>query len=166
MVCFLTGAPASEVYRAAIEHEVGPELTSAARECRGQTSVQSALSYLTCECAPKRKLAIKCCMGFYGRQSLTNTRTHISHARTHISHARTHISHARTHILHASHASHALHARTHTSFPLSLIASFCCLAIQSTLISISPSGVVVSIKDWWPEGCGFKSCYLPFFEWE
>jgi hypothetical protein len=37
---------ASEVYRAAIEHKVGRELTSVARECSGQTSVQSALSNL------------------------------------------------------------------------------------------------------------------------
>ena len=33
------GAAASEAYRDAIEHEVGRELTSIARECRGQTSV-------------------------------------------------------------------------------------------------------------------------------
>jgi hypothetical protein len=33
MVRFLAGAAASEVYRAAIEHEVGRELTSVAREC-------------------------------------------------------------------------------------------------------------------------------------
>jgi hypothetical protein len=50
MVRFLAGAPASEVYRASIEHEVGTELTrakhevgceftSAARECNRQTSV-------------------------------------------------------------------------------------------------------------------------------
>ncbi len=48
MVRFLAGAPASEVYRASIEHkvgteltrakhEVGCELTSAARECNRQT---------------------------------------------------------------------------------------------------------------------------------
>ncbi len=46
MVCFLEGVPSSEVYRDAIEHEVGCELTSAAREWSGQTSVQSALSCL------------------------------------------------------------------------------------------------------------------------
>ena len=39
MVRFLAGGAASEVYRAAIEHEVGRELTSVARECSGQTSV-------------------------------------------------------------------------------------------------------------------------------
>jgi hypothetical protein len=44
MVRFLEGVPSSEVYRDAIEHEVGRELTSAARECSGRTSVQSALS--------------------------------------------------------------------------------------------------------------------------
>jgi len=44
MVCFLAGAVASEVYRAAIEQVVGCELTSVARECSGQTSVLSALS--------------------------------------------------------------------------------------------------------------------------
>jgi hypothetical protein len=36
MVRFLEGVPSSEVYRDAIEHEVGRELTSAARECSGQ----------------------------------------------------------------------------------------------------------------------------------
>jgi hypothetical protein len=36
MVRFLEGVPSSEVYRDAIEHKVGRELTSAARECSGQ----------------------------------------------------------------------------------------------------------------------------------
>jgi hypothetical protein len=44
MVCFLAKAPASEVYRASIEHKFG--LSSQefwAMECRGQTRVQSKL---------------------------------------------------------------------------------------------------------------------------
>jgi hypothetical protein len=58
MVRFLAGVPSSEGYRDAIEHKVGRELTSAARECSSQI--------------------IECCMGFYGRQFVIYT-----HARTH-----------------------------------------------------------------------------------
>ena len=74
MAHFLLWAPASEDYRVAIEHKVGFELTSAARECSRQMSVQSALS-TSLVCAPKRKSAIECCMVLYGLQSL-HTHSH------------------------------------------------------------------------------------------
>ena len=54
MVYFLAGATASEVYSPAIEHKVGRELTSIARKCMGQTSIQSALSNLNCKCSPMK----------------------------------------------------------------------------------------------------------------
>ena len=77
MVHFLAGAAASEVYREAIEQEVGRELTSVARECRVQTSVQLLLCPTLLSSAPKRKQAIRCWMGFYSRQSELHTNTHM-----------------------------------------------------------------------------------------
>ena len=74
MAHFLLWAPASEDYRAAIEHKVGFELTRAARECSRQMSVQSALS-TSLVCASKIKSAIECCMVLYGLQSL-HTHSH------------------------------------------------------------------------------------------
>jgi hypothetical protein len=41
--------------RDAIEHEVGRELTSVARECSGQTSVQSALFMTEIECLSRQR---------------------------------------------------------------------------------------------------------------
>ncbi len=50
------------------------------RERRGQTSVQSKLCPTSLASAPERKLTIRCCMGFYGRQSVILAHTH---AQTH-----------------------------------------------------------------------------------
>jgi len=105
------------------------------RERRGQTSVQSKLWPTSLASAPKRKLTIRCCMGFYGQQSVILARTHAR-----------------------------MHARTHAIL-FFLFSPTYLLAIQSNQISSSPSGVVVSIMDCWTEGCGFESCWTPFFEW-
>ncbi len=111
------------------------ELQLNTRERVGQTSVQSKLCPTSLASAPKRKLTIRCCMGFYGQQSVILARMH-----------------ARP------------HART-CAILFFLFSSTYLLAIQSKQFSSSPSGVVVSIMDCWTEGCGFESCWTPFFVW-
>ena len=54
MVRFLVGAPANEVYREAIEQEVGHELPSIARECKVQPLVQLLLCPTSCGCSQKK----------------------------------------------------------------------------------------------------------------
>jgi hypothetical protein len=87
---------------------VTDKLVFGKRECRGQTSVQSKLCPTSLASAPKGKLTRRCCIGFYGRQSVILAHMHICmHTSTYARmHARTHAhTHART------------HARTHACTP-------------------------------------------------